>query len=367
VQPIGFRWAAVDSLLFAHSLTRPAGPPLKVGGVLSKKIAIDLGTSMLRVFVKGEGIVVTEPSVVALKRDNARFVAFGSEVAELVRRSPDSVVVRFPLRDGVIADLAATEAMLHHFIDRVQGRQRIFKPEVMICVPTGFTSKDRRAVTEAAVTAGARQAWLIDEPLAAAMGVGLPVTDKRGSVICDIGCGTTEVAVIAESGTVAGRSIKVAGNRMDAAIAEFLRRKYNVEIDEHVAEAVKIAVGSAVPMKQQLVTRVVGRDLASGSPKMIEVHSNDVVEAIDDALRLIADALREVVEETPRAMMAGIRERGVVLSGGAARLRGLDLYIATQTGIPARVADEPETSVVRGTGLAMDNFEVLKRNQSYVR
>jgi rod shape-determining protein MreB len=271
------------------------------------------------------------------------------------------------LRDGVISDLAATEAMLHHFIDRVQGRQRFFKPEVMICVPTGLTSRDRRAVTEAAVSAGARQAWLIDKPLAAAMGVGLPVADKRGSAICQIGGGTTEVAVIADSGTVAGRSIKIGGNRMDAAIGEFLRRKYSVEIDEQTAEAAKIAVGSAVPIKQALVTEVTGRDVASGSPKTIEVQTNDIVQAVDEALRLIADALREVIEETPRAMAAEIRERGIVLSGGGALLRGLDLYLATQTGIPARVADQPETAVVRGTGLALDNFEVLKRNQSYVR
>ena len=335
--------------------------------MLSKKIAIDLGTSTLRVFVKGEGIVVTEPSIVAVKRGSARFVAFGNEVSEVLRRAPDSVLVRFPLRDGVITDLAATEAMLHHFIDRVQGRQRIFKPEVMICVPTSLTSRDRRAVTEAAVSAGARQAWLIDEPLAAAMGVGLPVADKRGSAICEIGGGTTEVAVIAESGTVAGRSIKIGGNSMDAALAEFLRRKYGVEIDEQTAEEAKIAVGSAVPIKQALVTEVTGRDVALGSPKTIEVQTNDVVQAIDEALRLIADALREVVDETPRAMAADIRERGVILSGGGALLRGLDLYIATQTGIPAMVADQPETSVVRGTGLALDNFEVLKRNQSYVR
>jgi rod shape-determining protein MreB len=335
--------------------------------VLSKKIAIDLGTSTLRVFVKGEGIVVTEPAVVAVKRVSARFVAFGNEVSELVRRAPDSVFLRVPLRDGVISDLAATEAILHHFIDRVQGRQRFFKPEVMICVPTGLTSRDRRAVTEAAVSAGARQAWLIDKPLAAAMGVGLPVADKRGSAICQIGGGTTEVAVIADSGTVAGRSIKIGGNRMDAAIGEFLRRKYSVEIDEQTAEAAKIAVGSAVPIKQALVTEVTGRDVASGSPKTIEVQTNDIVQAVDEALRLIADALREVIEETPRAMAAEIRERGIVLSGGGALLRGLDLYLATQTGIPARVADQPETAVVRGTGLALDNFEVLKRNQSYVR
>ena len=335
--------------------------------MLSKKIAIDLGTSTLRVFVKGEGIVLTEPTVVAVKRGSTRFVAFGNEVSELVRRAPDSVAVRFPLHEGVITDLPATEALLHHFIDKVQGRQRIFKPEVMICVPTGLTSNERRAVTEAAVAAGARQAWLIDEPMAAAMGVGLPVADKRGSAICEIGGGTTEVAVIAESGTVSGRSIKTAGNRMDAAIAQFLQRKYSVVVDDHIAETVKIAVGSAVPMKQPLVTEVRGRDSTSGSPKTIEVVTNDVVEAIEEALRLIAGALREVLEETPRVLADDIQKRGVVLSGGGARLRGLDLYIATHMGIPAGVADQPETSVVRGTGLALDNFEVLKRNQSYVR
>jgi rod shape-determining protein MreB len=335
--------------------------------VLSKKIAIDLGTSTVRVFVRGEGIVATEPSVVALKRDSTRFVAFGNQVSELLLRAPESVNVVRPLSDGVIVDLAATEAMLRHFIDRAQGRQRIFKPEVVIFVPTAITANERRAITEAAVSAGARQAWLIDEPMAAAMGAGLPVAERRASAICDIGACTTEVAVIAESGTVASRSIKIGGNRMDIAIGEFLRHKYNVDLDEHAAETVKIDVGSAVLMKQPMVTEVRGRDSTSGLPKTIELTSNDVVEAIDDALRLIGGALREVVEEIPRALAEEIYERGVVLSGGGARLRGLDLYIATQTGIPARVADQPETSVVRGTGLALDNFEVLKRNQSYVR
>jgi rod shape-determining protein MreB len=335
--------------------------------VLSKKIAIDLGTSTVRVFVKGEGIVATEPSVVALKRDSTRFVAFGNEVSELLQRAPESVRVIRPLSEGVITDLAATEAMLRHFIDRAQGRQRIFKPEVMICVPTAITANERRAITEAAVSAGARQAWLIDEPMAAAMGAGLPVADRRASAICHIGACTTEVAVMAESGTVAVRSIKIGGNRMNVVIGEFLQRKHNLDLDEHAAETVKIDVGSAVLMKQPLMTEVRGRDSTSGSPKTIEVTSNDVVEAIDDVLRLIGVTLREVVEETPRPLAAEIFERGVVLSGGGARLRGLDLYIVTQTGIPARVADQPETAVVRGTGLALDNFEVLKRNQSYVR
>jgi rod shape-determining protein MreB len=237
----------------------------------------------------------------------------------------------------------------------------------MICVPTAITANERRAITEAAVSAGARQAWLIDEPMAAAMGAGLPVADRRASAICHIGACTTEVAVLAESGMVAGRSIKIGGDRMDVAIGEFLQRKNHVDLDEHAAETVKIDVGSAVMMKQPLMTEVRGRDSTSGSPKTIEVTSNDVVEAIDELLLLIGDALREVVEETPRPLAAEIYERGVVLSGGGARLRGLDLFIVTQTGIPARVADQPETAVVRGTGLALDNFEVLKRNQSYVR
>lgn len=335
--------------------------------MLSKKIAIDLGTTTLRIFVKGEGIVVTEPCVVAVKGDSLRYVAFGNEVYELVRRAPDSVLVRFPLRDGAINDLAGTKALLHHFIDRVQGRQRIFKPEVMICVPTGLTSRDRRAVTEAATAAGARQVWLIDAPIAAAMGAGLPVADKRGSAICEIGGGTTEVAVLAESGTVAGRSIKVGGNRMDAAITDYLRTRYGLVVDERIAEDVKIAVGCALASKQSLSTEVGGRDASSGSPKTIEVSTDDIVEAVDQSLRLIAGAVCEVVEETPPEMARDIQARGLVLSGGGARMRGLDLYLAAKTGIPARVAEQPETSVVRGTGLALDNFEVLKRNQSYVR
>jgi rod shape-determining protein MreB and related proteins len=237
----------------------------------------------------------------------------------------------------------------------------------MICVPSGVTSVERRAVTEAAISAGARQAWLIDEPLAAAMGAGLPIAEPRGNAICDIGGGTTEIAVISLSGMVVAHSIRVGGNRIDDAITAYLKRKHNLLIGERTAEDVKIAVGSAVSMKQPLVADVRGRDLVSGLPKSLEVSSNDVSEAIQEPLRLIVGAVRDVLEETPPELAAEIFDRGMVLTGGGAQLRGLDRYLAMHTGIPAIVADDPQTSVVRGTGLALEHFEVLKRNQSYLR
>jgi len=260
-----------------------------------------------------------------------------------------------------------TEGMLHHFIGRVQGRQRIFKPEIMICVPSGVTSVERRAVTEAAISAGARQSWLIDEPLAAAIGAGLPIAEPRGSAICDVGGGTTEIAVISLSGTVVAHSIRVGGNRIDDAIITHLKRTQNLFVGERTAEDLKIAVGSAVQMKEPLVTEVRGRDLLSGLPRSLEVSSNDVAEAIQEPLRLIVAAVRDVLEETPPELAADIFDRGIVLSGGGALLRGLDRYLAMHTGIPTLVADDPQTSVVRGTGLALENLGVLRRNQTYLR
>ena len=282
-------------------------------------------------------------------------------------RAPESIQVVRPIREGVIADFVVTEGMLNHLIGKVQGRQRLFKPEIMICVPSGVTSVERRAVTEAAISAGARQAWLIDEPLAAAIGAGLPIAEPRGNAICDVGGGTTEIAVISLSGMVVAHSIRVGGNRIDDAIAAYFKRKHNLLIGERTAEEAKIAVGSAVSMKQPLVTEVCGRDLVTGLPKHVEVTSNDIVEAIQEPLRLIVGAVRDVLEETPRELVADIFERGMVLTGGGAQLRGLDRYLSMHTGIPAIVADEPQTIVVRGTGLALETFEVLKRNQSYLR
>jgi rod shape-determining protein MreB len=335
--------------------------------MLSKKIGIDLGTSTVLIYVKGEGIVVNEPSLVAVNRDGTRILAIGRKAQEMVGRTPDAIQVVRPMREGVIADFVVTEGMLHHFIGKVNGRQRIFRPEIMICVPSGVTSVERRAVTEAAISAGARQAWLIDEPLAAAIGAGLPIAEPRGNAICDIGGGTTEIAVISLSGMVVAHSIRVGGNRFDDAIAAYLKRKHNLLIGERSAEDLKIAIGSAMAMKEPLLAEVRGRDLVSGLPRSLEVSSNEIVEAVQEPLRLIVGAVRSVLEETPPELAADIFDRGIVLSGGGAQLRGLDRYLAMHTGIPMTVAEEPQTSVVRGTGLALENFEVLKRNQAYLR
>jgi rod shape-determining protein MreB len=281
--------------------------------VLGKKIGIDLGTSTVLIYVKGEGVVINEPSPGVDNGDRSR--------------------------------------ALHNFIGKVQGRQRLFKPEIMICVPSAVSSAERRAVTEAAISAGARQVWLIDEPLAAAIGAGLPIAELRGNAICDIGGGTTEIAVISLSGMVVAHSIPVGGNRIDEAIATYL------EIDEHTAEQVKIAIGSAIAMKEPLRMDVRG----------VEVTSNDVAEAIQEPLNLIAAAVRKVIEETPPELAADIRDRGIVLTGGGAQLPGLDKYLFLHAGITATVAKDPQTSVVRGTGLALEQFEVLKRSQSLFR
>jgi rod shape-determining protein MreB and related proteins len=281
--------------------------------MLSRKIGIDLGSATVRVFVKGEGIVLNEPALVA----------------------PDG--------DGTMA--------LHHLIGRARGRPRLFKPEVIVSVPSAVTATERRAVTEAAMSAGARQVWLIDEPLAAAMGAGLPIGELRASAICEIGASTTEIAVISLSGTVSSASIPVGGRSLDSAIAAGL------DISEHAAEDTKIAVGSAVVMETPLVTTVDGR----------EVSSNDIARLVEKPLEAISGAIRKVLAETPPEHAEVLSERGIVLSGGGAQLRGLATFIAKRAGIPAVVADEPQTSVVRGTGLALDHFEVLRRNQSYLR
>jgi rod shape-determining protein MreB len=335
--------------------------------LLAKKIGIDLGTSRVRIHVKGEGIVVDEPSIVAFDPGRARIVAYGKQAAEMAAKAPESVQVVRPLREGVITDLAATEALLRHFIDRVQGRQRIFKPEVMICIASGVGRVERRDLTEAAISAGARQAWLIDEALAAALGAGLEIAQLQGHAMCVVGAGTTEIAVIAESGTVVARSIPMGGDRMDAAIAAHLRREHNLLIEEHSAEQLKISTGAALPVSSPPVTVVDGLDASSRSAKSIRLNANEIAEAIGECLRPIADAVREVIEETPPKLAADVRQRGFVLTGGAAQLAGLDRYLSTQTGIPARLAAQPAISVVMGAGMALESFEVLKRDHSYVR
>jgi rod shape-determining protein MreB len=335
--------------------------------LLGKKIGIDLGTSTVLVYVKGEGIVINEPSLVALNRDGTKILAVGRQAAEMVGRTPETISIVRPMREGVIADFVVTEGMLHYFIAKVQGRQRIFKPEIMICVPSGVTSVERRAVTEAAISAGAKQAWLIDEPLAAAIGADLPISQPSGHAICDVGGGTTEVAVISLSGMVVAHSIRVGGNRIDDAIAAFVKRKHNLLIGERTAEDVKIGIGSALAPKELLTMEVRGRDIVSGLPKNITLNSREVAEAIQDPLAQIVGAVRGVLEETPPELAADIYDKGIVLTGGGALLRNLDRYLVMHTGVPAIVADDPQTCVARGTGLALEHFEVLKRNQLYLR
>ena len=335
--------------------------------MLSKKIGIDLGTSTVLVYVKGEGIVVNEPSLVAVNRDGTRMLAIGRQAQEMIGRTPDGITVVRPMREGVIADFAAAEGMLHHFIGKVQGRQRIFKPEVMICVPSGVASVERRAVTAAAISAGARQAWLIDEPIAAAIGADLPINQPRGHAVCVIGGGTTELAVISLSGMVVARSVRVGGDRIDGAIAAYLRRTHNLLVGERTAEEIKISTGAAVTMQEPLLGEARGRDLVTGLPRRVQMSSNEIAEAIQEPLSDIVGAIRSMLEETPTELAADILERGIILSGGGALLRGIDRFVAIHTGIPTLVAEDPQTSVVRGTGLALENFEVLRRNQAYLR
>jgi rod shape-determining protein MreB len=335
--------------------------------VFTKRIGVDLGTSTVLVHVAGEGIVVNEPSLVAVNRDGTRILAVGRQAAEMLGRTPDSIQLVRPLKDGVIADFVVTEGMLHHFIGRVQGRQRLFKPEVMICVPAGVTSVERRAVTEAAISAGARQAWLIDEPLAAAIGAGLPIGEPRGHAVCDVGGGTTEIAVISLSGIVVAQSVRLGGNRLDEAIMSHLKRHHNLLIGERTAEEIKISIGSALPLEEPLTMEVRGRDLISGLPRNLEVSSAEVTGAIQEPLAGIVGALRRLLEETPPELAADIFERGLVLSGGGALLRGLDRYLSMHTGVAAVVVEDAQTCVARGTGLALEQFEVLRRNQTYLR
>jgi len=335
--------------------------------LLGKKIGIDLGTSTVLVYVKGEGIVINEPSLVALNRDGTKILAVGRQAAEMVGRTPEAINIVRPMREGVIADFVVTEGMLHYFIAKVQGRQRIFKPEIMICVPSGVTSVERRAVTEAAISAGAKQAWLIDEPLAAAIGADLPISQPSGHAICDVGGGNT-----ADAGRLPFRpgvapSIRVGGNRIDDAIAAFVKRKHNLLIGERTAEDIKVGIGSALAPKELLTMEVRGRDIVSGLPKNIVLDSREVAEAIQDPLAQIVGAVRGVLEETPPELAADIYDKGIVLTGGGALLRNLDRYLVMHTGVPAIVADDPQTCVARGTGLALEHFEVLKRNQLYLR
>ncbi len=329
--------------------------------MFSPKLGIDLGTANTLVFVPGKGIVLNEPSVVAVSEPEHKVLAVGNEAKEMVGRTPDNIVAYRPMRDGVIADYRITEAMLRYFIDKALGRFSIFKPDVMVSVPASVTSTERRAVIEAAIRAGAKNAYVVKEPILAAIGAGIPIHEARGHMVVDIGGGTTDVAVISLGGIVACTSVKVAGNKIDAAIADYVKKVFNLAIGDHMAEIIKINIGSAIPLDQELVMTVKGRDFISGLPRSTEIKTNEIVKAISKELRDMVKAIKDVLQETPPELAADIIDQGIIMTGGSSLLRNLPELVFRRTGVKAALADDPLLCVVKGTGLALDHLDVYKK------
>ncbi len=329
--------------------------------VARMKIGIDLGTANILVYIKGKGVVLNEPSVVAISDDDNRLVAVGEEAREMIGRTPGNVRAIRPMRDGVIADYLITEAMLRYVINKV-ARVRLFKPDVMISVPSGVTSVEKRAVRDAALKAGARDAFLIEEPLAAAIGSNVPISSPSGNLIIDIGGGTSEIAVIALGGIVVRQSVRVGGNKLDEALTNYIRRKYNLMIGDRTAEEIKIAIGSALPMDEPMTMEVKGRDMIAGLPRTIPITSTEVTEAIEQPLQQIITAVRNVLEDTPPELSSDIIDKGMVMSGGGSLLRNLDTLLTQVTGIPCHVAENALNSVAVGTGLALEHFGQFRKS-----
>ncbi len=326
------------------------------------KIGIDLGTTTVLVYVPKRGVIIHEPSVVAVFTIDKKILAVGKEAKDMLGRTPDTIVAHRPLKDGVIANYKMTEAMLRYFINKALGGARLFRPEVMVAVPGGITSTERRAVNDATIRAGARAAYIIKEPIVAAIGADIPIGSASGHMIIDIGGGTMEAAVISLGGMVASDSVRIGGNKFDAAIAEFIRRKYGMAIGERTAEDVKINVGSAMYLKDKLMMEVKGRDMVTGLPRIITVTSDDVTEAIQHELSGMIAALKEVLNKTPPELSADVMEKGMILSGGSSQLRNLAELFSQATGVPAFVAEDPQQCVVKGTGIALENLASYKRS-----
>ncbi len=329
--------------------------------MLLRKIGIDLGTANTLVFVPGKGIVANEPSVVAVSIADNRVLAVGNEAKEMVGRTPEMITAYRPLKDGAIADFQVTEAMLRYFINRVGPRIRFIKPDILVSVPAGVTSTERRAVNEAALKAGAKNAYVVKEPVLAAIGAGIPINSPSGNMILNIGGGTTEVAVISLGGVVACHSARVGGNRIDNAIAQYIKKRHGLAIGDRTAEEVKIAVGSALPQIKEDYAEVRGRDLMGGLPKTIRISTNEISEAVQEELREIINAVKVVLRETPPELSADIMDKGIVLSGGTSLLRNLDKLISKTIGVPCYVAEEPLLCVVKGAGTALENLDNYKR------
>jgi len=327
-----------------------------------KKVAIDLGTTNVLVHVPKRGIVINEPSVVAISKDDKKVLAVGFEAKDMIGRTPDTIVAERPLKDGVVANYRMTEAMLRYFINKALGGVRLFRPEVMVAVPAGITSTERRAVVDAAMAAGARAAYIIKEPIVAAIGADIPIGSASGHMIVDIGGGTAEIAVISLGGIVSCGSVRIGGNRFDQSIAEHIRRKHGLAIGDRSAEEVKIGVGSAMFMDKPLEMEVKGRDMISGLPKTIVVKSDDTTEALQHDLEGLVDAIKQVLHETPPELSADVMDKGIVMSGGSSQLRNLDELVSQATGVACHVADEPLLCVAKGTGIALENLESYKRS-----
>jgi rod shape-determining protein MreB len=334
-----------------------------VYGFFSNDLAIDLGTATTLTFVKGRGIVANEPSVVAVQRlgnGMKKVLAVGKDAKDMLGRTPGNIVAVRPMKDGVIADFEVTEAMLRHFITRAHNSRTLVRPRIVIGVPSGITEVEKRAVRDSALAAGAREVYLIEEPMAAAIGAGLPITEPSGNMIVDIGGGTTEVAVISLAGIVMSKSIRVGGDKMDEAIVQHIKRKYNLLIGERTAEDIKKQIGSAYPLEESLTVEVKGRDLVAGVPKTLTINSDEVRDALAEPVNAIVEAVRIVLERTPPELSADIVDRGIVLSGGGAQLRNLDMLLREETGLPVMVSENPQLAVVLGTGKALDELALLK-------
>ncbi|GIV20903.1 MAG: rod shape-determining protein [Armatimonadota bacterium] len=329
---------------------------------LTPELGIDLGTANIVVYLRGKGIVLREPSVVAISTKNKKVLAIGEEARLMLGRTPGHIVAIRPMSDGVIADYTTTEKMLEHLIAKVCGKRRFLKPRVLVCVPSGVTSVERRAVIQAAREAGAGEAYTIEEPMAAAIGAGLPISMPGGNMVVDIGGGTTDVAVISLEGIVISRSVRVGGNKMDEVIMRYIRSQYNLMIGDRTAEEIKIKVGSAYPLEEEIEMEVRGRDLIAGLPKTIRVTSEEIREALQEPINAIVERVRSVLEETPPELAADIIERGITLTGGGALLRGIDKLLESVTNIRVQVADDPLSCVAIGTGRALEEFAAIRES-----
>lgn len=330
--------------------------------LFTKKIGIDLGTANTLVFVPGKGVILNEPSVVAVSEVDNKILAVGIEAKEMIGKTPDSIIAYRPMRDGVIADYRVTEAMLRYYINKALGRFNIWKPEVMISVPAGVTSTERRAVIEAAIKAGAKNAYVVKEPILAAIGAGIPIYEPKGRMIVDIGGGTTDVAVISLGGIVASTSVKCAGNKIDQAITDYIKKQYNLAIGDQTAEDIKIKIGSALPLEEELALIIKGRDYVSGLPRSIEVKTNEIVKAIDKELRQMVKAIKDVFQDTPPELASDIIDNGIIMSGGSSQLRNLPVLVERRTGVRAQLAEDAYFCVAKGTGIALEHLDVYKKS-----